>query len=345
MNTEAQIIPANLSEIKPFSQFESQLATMKAENEKAVFDYASPKGAKEARSHIFGIRKVRAALELARKDAKAAALEYGRTLDAEAKRIESELNAMISVHETPLLEIEAKEAALVKAIQDRVATLEAYKLIPASADSKAWGIELDRVNAFVIDPTLAEFMAPAAIAKDVAINAIRERFQALVKQEEDAAELAKLKAEQAERERIEREEKIRTEAAEKAKKDAEEKAERARMAAEQEQRRKDEAAAAEAKRQQEATERAQREAKEAVERAERAEREAKAKAEKDLADKLEAERLAAERRESNKRHLATINNAAAQALMGKVEGLTEEMAKAVVIAIAKKEIPAIAITY
>lgn len=355
MNTAQQeIIPANLTEIKPFSKFESELATMKEANDKAVFNYADPKGNKDARSHIYSIRKVRSALEAARKDAKAAALEYGRTVDSEAKRIEGELNAMIAVHETPLLEIEAKETARIEEIKARVATLDAYLTIPATADSKVWGDELDRVSAFVIDASLAEFMAPASIAKDASITAIKARFLALAKAEDDAKELARLKQEQVAREQREREAIIAREAAEKATKDAQDKAERDRLAVEQEAKRKEQEQAAALQRQQEATAKAEREAEEskqraikaeqdAKDRAEKAEREAKAKAERDLSAQLESERQAELKRENNKKHAAKINNEAVAGLVA--AGLAQETAKAAITAIAQGKVSHVSIQY
>lgn len=343
MRAEQEFIPASLSEIKPFSKLESQLAALREANDKAVFDYADPKGNKEARSHVHGLRKFRGELERTRKAAKQDALDYGRMIDAEAKRIDGALDAMIEVHEKPLLEIEAKETARKTAIMSRIEVLEVYKQIPPDANSEVWALELDAVTSFSVDASLAEYMAMAAICRDAAIAFIRPKLEGAIKREAEAAELTRLREEEALRIRQEREAKIAQEAAERATREAEAKAERERQIAAQEQQRKDQEAANAAKRQQEAIERAESEAKEAVERAARAEKEAKAKAEKALADKLEGERLAAEKRERDKKHQAKINNEAMEAL--KALGLSEDHARAAVVAIAKHEITHVTIFY
>jgi colicin import membrane protein len=106
MTTE--FIPATLNAVELYSDFRKQLDGLKSSSNALVFDYASPKGNKEARSHVFSLRKVGASLEKARKEAKSAALEYGRLVDSKAKEIDAEITTLIDVHDKPLREIEAK---------------------------------------------------------------------------------------------------------------------------------------------------------------------------------------------------------------------------------------------
>ncbi len=156
--------------------------------------------------------------------------------------------------------------------------------------------------------------------------------------------LAKEAEELAEKNRLEREEIIRKEAKEQAEREAEE--EKTRLIKEA----------------QDAIDRAEREKKEAditaeIERREAAEKEerlrAEAEVEKARAIKAErerieaeqeAERIATEKRENDRKHKAKINNAIVAALVKEV-GITEAVAKKVVSAIAKLEVPYIKINY
>jgi len=210
-----------------------------------------------------------------------------------------------------------------------------------------------------------------ARASDVAAE-VRDKLEAMLiaaeRRESEAAELAKLRAEQAERERQAAEEQQRHREAELARKAAE----AARVAAEQEAQRKlDEAA--------QATERAQQQAREAEEKAaaqarqaaadklaaEEQAKQAAAEAERRQAAAVEAERLRIERerakaeyeaaeakrkqeledkrRAENKAHRQRINKAALDALI--LCGLPEEMAKVAIVAIARGDVPNVSITY
>lgn len=152
----------------------------------------------------------------------------------------------------------------------------------------------------------------------------------------EAQRLAAEQAAQAERDRIAREAEIKRQAAEQAERDKQaalHQAELARQMAElAEQRRIEALERAEAARI-EAEKQAKIEAEQAVERY-RQEQQAKAQ-------RIEAERLARENDANNKR---AINNAIKAALMHQF-GLTDDIAQAVVIAIAKQQIPHIHITY
>jgi colicin import membrane protein len=343
MNQAAELIPFNPQEIKPFSEFESQLAKLKDDNSKAVFDYASAKGNKEARSHIFTIRKIKGDLERARKDAKDAALQYGRLVDSRAKEISGELDAIIEVHDKPLREIEEREAARVAEIKARIETLNHYQSAAHDTPAELWREFLAEAEVFALDDTLQEFKSVAAITKDQAITEIKARLVAREAYEAEQAELARLRAEAAERERQDHERKIAEQAAAKAKADAEAEAERQRQAMLREQEAREREQREEASRQALAIETAKREKAEAEERAAKAEQRAKENAEREQRERESAERAAAEKRETDKKHKAAINNTAAADLVA--AGLTEEMARIAVTAIAKREVKHVSIAY
>lgn len=343
MTQQADVIPFNVKEVEVFSEFKSQLAKLKDDNSKAVFDYESPRGNKEARSHIYTLRQTKGALEKARKEAKDAALKYGRLVDSSAKEIKEELDAMIEVHEAPLREIEEREAARVKAINDRIESMNRHREFDPETTAAELAEVLALVESFALDESLEEFKESAAVAKDSAITEIKAKLAARQKYEDEQAELARLRKEQEERAQKEKEDAIAREAVEKAKQEAAEAEEKKRIVAECAEQEKEHQRQEEAREQELQMERIRREKVEAEKRAIEAERIAKEKAEREQAEKLEAERKESERREANKRHHAKINN---QAVSGLVKaGLSEQDAKTAVEAIARKQVPNVSISY
>ena len=135
---EQEFIPASDKPIACYSEFRAQLAQLKADNEAAVFDYADPAGNKEARSHIHKLRRTKTAVDAARKAEKDASLQYGRRVDSEAKEIITQIEDMIAVHESPIKEIEEREAARKQSILNRMGQIVAYGEIDKSLGSVAW---------------------------------------------------------------------------------------------------------------------------------------------------------------------------------------------------------------
>lgn len=184
-----------------------------------------------------------------------------------------------------------------------------------------------------------------------------EKREAELKRQEDERK-AKEEAERLEKERIEREERLRKEAAETAKREAEEAAEKEK----QDILRREAEAKAEVERLEmekiEAAERAEREKKEAIEAEKRKAKEESERKERELAQKQKekeekeaADRLAAERKAANLNHQKKINR---EALSGLIEVLKEsfdsgrdfeETGKAIVSAIAKGQVPNVTINY
>jgi colicin import membrane protein len=343
MNSSVEIIEFSSTEITAFSEFEFQLAELKKDNSSLQFDYQDAKGNKEARSHIYKLRQTKSALESARKIAKEKALAYGKRVDTKAKEISAEIEGMIEVHAAPLKEIEEKEAARVNGIKLKIESLHNYKEFEHDCSASMWADELAAVEAFVLDDSLAEFKADAAIQKDAALAEIKQRLDARQKYEDEQAELVKLREQQADQERKDRERKIAEDAETRANIEAQQEAARVAKAAEDETKRiADEHERSELKRAAE-LETAKREKAEAEERAEKAERLAKEKAERDQQEAIRLDLEASQKREANKKHQAKINNAAVSGLVD--AGVTEEMAKLAITAIAKKQVPAVQINY
>ncbi len=336
------------SEIAAYSEFRAQLSELRAGNAKLVFDYEDPQGNKDARSHVYKLRKAKSAVEAARKDEKAASLEYGRRVDGQAKEIIVEIETMIDVHAKPLAEIEQREkdriekheANMTEIIGAGTVTAEKWMDIPFEAMKD----RLAEIEAEPIDEDhWDEFALQAAQAKDAAIAQMRTAIAKREKHEAEQAELLRLRKEAEERERADHEEKIRQEAARKAEEEAEQKAKHERQRVEAEAARKRAAAEKRELKLKLAAEKADREKAEAEQRAANAEKEAREKAEREQREKLEREAAEAAEREADKKHHAAINNQAVAAFVA--SGISEDAAKQAVTLIAKRAVPNVHITY
>lgn len=329
---QAQAIPyIPNTEIVAYDPFRRQLDEWKQQNASLAFDYEDLKQNKEARSHIYKLRQSKAAVERVRKDEKAASLEYGRKVDAEAKEIIAEIEAMIDVHQRPLDEIEQREKERVAAIQARIDGIRKYQEC-SGHDSNELHNSLASLKALEIDEAFAEFKAQATEALLNAIRAQEAELIVAMQREAQQAELERLREEAAEREQKERDERIAREAAEKAKREAEESARRQREDAERK-----------ASAEREAAERREMQLRLEKEQAERRAAEA-AQAERDRIAREDDERRAAElKREADRQHQAAIH---ADIIAGMAAyGVSEDLAKALITAIRKGEIQHIKIQY
>lgn len=342
-----------------YEPFRAQLAEMKATNANAVFHYETPKGNAAARSHIYGIRKVRAALESARKEAKAYFLEQGRKVDSEAKEIQAELDAMIAVHEAPLLEIEEREKARVAAIRERIAVIVDFQSVGEQNPAKALQDSLVTLLGIVVDETFEEFKAEATGHHAASVKHLTAAIEVAEKREAEAAELERLRQAELARQQKEREDRIAAEAAEKARIEAERVAAEAARKAEADARAREKALKDEADRKERearaAKEKAEADARKAKEAAAQAERDRVAAAEKAEADKAaavkaeqdrqaaEAARIERERlaREADEAHRAEVIDAATTALFD----LVGDAAPGVIEAIIAGRVPNVKVVF
>ena len=341
--------------ITVYNEFRSQLAELQHVNETMVFDYESPKGNKEARSHIYKLRQTKAAVDKARKDEKAASLEYGKRVDAEAKEIITAIEEMIFVHQAPLDEIEAREAARRQRHIDAINRVKACGasslqnwMITDIADliGRHAQIEAEAIT----ESAFEEFTGQMAEAKDTALMQIREAIAHREKYDQQQAEIEAARLAAAEAARKQREEQIAREAADKAIREAEARAKAEREAAERIAAKERDAAARkelELKLQAERSERQRLEAERRQAEAEQRAREAEKKAIEDARVKaeLEAKRNAEEAaaREADRKHAAKINNEILAALVRC--GIDEQIAKDVISAIHRRLIPHVFIAY
>lgn len=358
MTTELLDAPIK-SEVAAYQPFYADLAKLEEDNKKVVFDYESPKGNKEARSHVYKLRQTKGALEKTRKEAKAESLRIGRAVDSEAAEIESRIEAMIKVHQEKIDEIEKREADRVTALEARLLTFSNHDFIDETV--AAVTAEIAKVEGIAIDESWQEMTAEAARRKDAALTQLRADLAAYQKRDAEAAELARLRIEAEARAQADRDAAIAAAAVEKARIEAEQRAadeakKAAQAIADAEAKAKAEREAA-ALREMElklAAENAERRRVEAEQKAVQDAKDAEARAEQSrlkaiqdekdrvaAAEKAEADALA--KREANKAHLTKINRAAVAALVK--GGVTEDVAKLVVTMIAKGEVPAVSISY
>lgn len=359
MEKATELVDMPKLEVAAYQPFYADLVKLEEDNKKVVFNYESPKGNKEARSHVYKLRQTKGALEKTRKEAKADYIRLGKLVDSEASAIEERIEAMIAIHQVKIDEIEEREKTRVRGIQERIAHLSSIgDPLVCSGDIQASINTLQKIS---IDDSWQEFTSDAAKAKDARLAMLNVAHSERVKTEAEQAELARLRAEAEARAQADRDAAIAAAAVEQARKAAEEKAA-------EEKRKADQAVAdaeAKAKAEREAAERRELELKLAAENAERRRVEQEQKAAQDLKDaqeraekarlqaiedekkRAEIEKQAAEaaaaKREANKAHAKKINGAALSALVA--GGISEDDAKKVITMIAKGEVPNVSIEY
>ncbi len=240
------------------------------------------------------------------------------------------------------------------------AVVDELKELPKKVDAsrKQCRDELDALSEEIRQPVTAwEDAEKARVAAEELVKQIeRDHEEAL-----QINELHDLRKAEEERKRIEHENEIKRQAAEQARIEAEQKAQRDREAAELKAKQERESAELKARQEVEAAAKREREAREAQERAEREKQEAIAKAEREKLAAVEAERRKTEeaerarlaeierqkqeelKRQADTVHRAKVNNQAMQDLIS--AGIPEDCAKACIIAIAKGSVSSVKINY
>ena len=315
------------------------LGKITEEAKSIIPDLTTKKGRDEIASMAHKVAKSKTYLDGLRKDLVSEWKTKAKAVDAEGKKMRDTLDALKAEVRQPLTEWEDAENKRVETHERNIRMITGY----GEDASNNWMDEdikplLDRVESFAVED-FEEFAPVAAGAKDRAIAQIKESIAKRETYDKEQAELEKLRAEAAEREQKDREEKLRLEGEERAKLEAEKEKERETIAALEREANieRERQAAIQAK------EDAEKRAKEAEENV-KIEAEKAAQAER---DRIESERLAeeiaAKKREANKAHKTKINNAVLDALI--LTGMNKTQAKKAVTAIAKGQIPYTTISY
>jgi colicin import membrane protein len=296
--------PKSTSAIVEYTQTELGLADLRRRFADVHFDLTTTKGNDAARAARLELKTLRTSLEGRRKEVKAPLLERAALVDAEAKRITAEIVAL----EDPIdAQIKADEqrravekAAKEQAERERIAAIRARiaAIAPptdglATAASSVIAAALTALGAVEINPELfGEFIDEAEGVKMRAHNMLSSLLRVAEGREAEAAELARQREEMA-RMKAELDAKLKAQQEE----------------AERQQREINERAAAELKRLEEeravheAKLRAEREAHERQVAEERAQAEQKVQAEaiaRETAAAAERQRLAAEKAENER---------------------------------------------
>lgn len=299
----------------------------------------------------------------------------------EVKTIDGRIDDIIAQIERPLVEYNEMQERRVRAHRDALAEIKSWAIIPAGWPSGHIATRIEECTASsLLDREWDEFKTQADETFKASINALKVAEMDARQREAAEAEAARIAAEEAEQRRIadeqarrEREARIAAEAAEVARIEAERRAAEAAKKAEEQAAREREAAAERERQAAEALVRAQEEAarqeaekKAAVAAAERQRQEAerqiaeaaeaarKAEAARqeeaarkaEAARQAEAARIAEENaaRQRNVAHRKQINGEVVADLIA-VAGMTDEMARAIVVAVAKGQVRHARISY
>jgi len=325
-----------------YAQF---IAKLKSEVAAFVPDLSTATSRKKITSEAYRITRFKTSIDEAGKKLNEDARKQINAVDAKRRTVKADLEELAEDARRPLTQWEKQEEARVEYCKSFLKAIEDCGNGLIGGEPYPFPILFRELEEkLIVTAELAEFEDQARVAHRIATDKLKAAYEAHMRSEADRIELEKLRAEKEERDRAEAErlaaEREKAEAAERARMEAERKE---REAADQKAR---EERAAEAARQQ-----AEQAAKEAVERAEReakaaiAKAEAEAKAVRDAAERAEQERLATARREQAERearerdreHRGKLMSEAKTALIA--QGIKEEAAKKIVLAVIAGEIP------
>lgn len=362
--TELAVVPPKETALQVYQApngLDPYLQKIREEIDGFVPDVTTRKGREAIASIAYKVARSKTALDNVGKELVADLKEIPKKIDAERKRMRDTLDAWQEEVRRPLNEWQAAEDARIDRHESRIDWLKNRDDGLFDAPLHEIKERISSVESVPIGPEWEEFEAEAAREKDNILSVLRSSLVKREQYEAEQAELDRLRAEAEAREQKEREERIAREAAEKATREAEEKAQREREA--EARRIRDEQAAAEkrenelklqaaeaerraeqAKREKiEADQRAEQERQNAARRAEKAAEQAR-QDERRRADAAAAEIVRQQKaREADQAHKIKIMGAAKQAIMGM--SVSEELAKAIVLKIARGEVPNVTINF
>lgn len=190
---------------KTLTRFEAlahEVAIAQQEHGDATYDYRDPAGNKRCRSALYALRRIKGAIETARKGAKQPLLEAGREVDRQAKLLEGQISALIDPHQLQLDRIEQEEQERIARHREVLNQLDIYKCNALDATKSRADFEaLIRCVEETDIGGLEEFAEAGRNHKADALEALMSALDRTVKLERQAAELERLRAEAAERER------------------------------------------------------------------------------------------------------------------------------------------------
>ena len=352
---------------------------VRAEVTGEVPDLASRKGRERIASLAAKVSKSKAAVEKPGRDYLKRLKEMPKVVEAELREFVTKMDNLRDATRKPLTDWEQAEIARTDKHVDGIQAIKDLAIFEATPTATHVADIIAQLELVAISDTWEEFLAEAAQVKDQTLAKLRGILAERTQYEADQAELAQRRAEAEAQAQRDRDAEIARVAAEQAQRQAEERAQAERdAAARREQELLDQAAAA-----QRATEQAARDAEAAAER-QRLQLELQAEQARTAAAQAEASRVAAEQRAEQDRltairrqeeaveqarlaevaranaaadeilrqqqarqadvaHKSKILGEAKQALIGM--NISEELAKAIVLKIARGEVPHITIQF
>ena len=334
---------------------------VKAEVTGEVPDLATVKGRARIASLAATVSKSKKAVETPGRDYLKRLKEMPKVVEAELREFVTKMDSLRDATRQPLTDWEDADQARkdrhvdgIQAIKD----LAVFDATPTAAHVAQVITDLEQVE---INDSWEEFLAEAAQVKDQTLAKLRTLHAERAQYEAEQAELTRLREEKEARDKKDHEDRIARDAAERATLEAEE---NARLAREAEQKRVSEEKAAAEKREND-LKLAAAESERKAEQAKREKIEADQKAERDrlkaiddqekaveqalLDEKARADAAADEilrqhqERQADVAHKSKILGEAKQALIGM--NISEELAKAIVLKIARGEVPNVTIQF
>ena len=276
--------------------------------------------------------------------------EMPKVIEAELRDWVTKMDALRDEVRQPVTELEEKEKARIAALDQRlneihqIGSVAGLDILPSETIT-AW---IGKLEAISVDATWDEYQDRAALAKEAAKVKLEAFLQTRLTWEAQQAEIARLKAEQEEKDRIQREQQI----AAQARHEAEQKALREKLESEQrEQAAKDAAARAEreaveakerlAREQQESAERE----RQAAERAAEQERQRQIDEQNRIAREDEQRKAEAAAKAANVEHRRQYNREVIAAMQTALPNLSEQDAITLLTAIVQQKVPHVTIQY
>jgi len=256
-----------------------------------------------------------------------------KKIDAARRLLENTIEAWHDEIRQPLTDWETTEKARVEKHTDSIAAIAQAVVVVSDAPAETIRAKLAEVEAVPLtNESCQEFLGEYAIAKEDAIGALRKLLAKREKEEQDAADLARLRAAEEERQRQAEAERLRKEGEE-----------RARLEAEADARAEKERSDRKLAEEKAAAEKRERELQQAKEDAERRAQEAAEAERHKIAIEQEEREREQRRREADVAHRAEINRAALTAFVA--GGIDEATAKLAIKLIVTGQIPHIQINY
>lgn len=311
IDTQTPVVIRADNQLTIYAPILQQLAEISELNNSLVFDYSSKKGEKEARSHVYKLKRFKTQAETVRKAATAEARAYTELVNKTGKSVLEKIEQMIAVHMAPIEAKEAREAERRRNIESEIQKIRDL-FIDDFMTSQQAKEALQKASNLVIDESFyQEYSQTANQSKADVILKLQSHIETAIAREKAAEEAFKAK-------------------------------EAARIAAIELQAQKDAQAKAQA-----AIDEAKRNEALALEKANQAIREAelaKQKAEQALEAEKQKQLMIEQKRAQDIEHRRRVNWSAVNALVCEVP-MSEEMAKDVIKCIIANKIPNVSIKY